>query len=38
MIYVNSEAILKIDLLFSPYIWRVIHTWDNLILTITYIY
>ena len=37
MIYVNSETILKIDL-FSLLIYgRVIHIWDILFLTITYI-
>ena len=37
MIYVNSETILKIDL-FSLLIYgRVIHIWDILFLTITYL-
>ena len=36
MIYVNSETILKIDLLFSPYIRGVIHNRNDLHLTITY--
>lgn len=37
MIYVNSETILKIDL-FSLLIYgRVIHIWDILFLTITYV-
>lgn len=38
MIYVNSETILKIDL-FSLLIYgRVIHIWDILFLTITYLF